>query len=207
MSSINTSGPSVACSSCGYDLRGTVIGGTCPECGLAVNSSVHGFRVEGKYLVVRGDTILPARCINTNEVVDTKQIDKTLYWSHPALLLLILVNLLVFLIVVLVVRKKCKVTYFLSQSQKDRRRVKIASALLISLTALVGSVVLAMNEQLAFFLLGLVVFFVGLICAAIFSSTIRIAKMKDRDFWISGLCPEFLQSLTDEDVPVGTYRP
>jgi hypothetical protein len=207
MTTITSSGPSIACSRCSYDLRGTVIGGVCPECGLPVNSSVHGVRVEGKFLVIRDDTVLPNRCVKTNEEVDAKPVKKTLYWSHPALALLILVNFLVFLIVALIVRKKCQVTYYLSEDQKSRRRIKIASASFISLLALVVGIVLAMDDQWIGLIVGLIVCLFAIICAAVFASTMRIAKVKGREFWISGATPVFLQSLSDHDLPAATYRP
>src|SRR5688572_30545917 len=36
----NAIGGSLACSQCGYDLRQTPVGGTCPECGVPVERSI-----------------------------------------------------------------------------------------------------------------------------------------------------------------------
>ena len=36
----SVSSSAVTCLSCGYDLSGTAVGGTCPECGAAVEQSI-----------------------------------------------------------------------------------------------------------------------------------------------------------------------
>jgi len=198
MSPIDAGKSTIQCSRCGYDLRGSVVGEGCPECGLPINASLNKVRVEGKYLIVQDDTILPNRCVKTNEVVEGKPTQKTLHWSHPALLLLILVNLLIFLIVVLVVRKKCRITYYLSEDEVSKRQYRVMISVLLFFGGIGGCIPLFVIEQywaaLACMFLGLA----GLIAAAIFNATLKIAKVKKHDIWISGACPEFLESIKAE---------
>ncbi|MBI1335497.1 MAG: hypothetical protein GC164_00885 [Phycisphaera sp.] len=97
MTSLSTTEPSIPCAGCGYDLRGTVLGGTCPECGLRVTATARRakFYVDDRYVVVEDRTTLPNICVKTGLTAEEqrgKQVTKKLYWAHPALFLLILLT-------------------------------------------------------------------------------------------------------------------
>lgn len=198
MTQVPTVGHAILCPKCGYDLRATALGGACPECGLPVRTVVDGIRVEGKYLVVRDEAALPARCVKTNESVEDKPITKTFYWSHPAWALLILVNLLLALIVIMIVRKKCRLSYYLTRTQKAKQRNRMLIAIGSLLVGLVGGLAAVVNEYWIIACIGLGLFLLGLVLIVAWSGPIKITKMRNGEFWIKGCDRTFLDSLEND---------
>ncbi len=188
----------IPCAQCGYDLRGTAMGGVCPECGLRVLATRGGLRVEGNRLIVRSGQVLPPRCIKTNEPLDNQPITRTLYWSHPAWLLLILVNLLVLLIVYFAVRKRCRITYFLSPQMRKRRQRWLLAWLCVWVAGIAVIVASVGMENGIIALVGVVTFLVGLIGLFACGNTLTITGHRDGEFWIKGCGPAFLAVLDAE---------
>ena len=186
----------IPCPQCGYDLRATALGGACPECGLLVQAMQAGIRVDGRHLVIRPDTTLPNRCIKTNEPVEHPPRTKTLYWAHPAWLLLILVNIIVLLIVYLLVQKKCRVTFSISRAQRDRIRARTTVSLLVLVAGVAAIVVGAFQQEpIVWVICGIIGAFIGLILTFIVSRPLHVAKEKNGEFWIAGCGKEFLDSI------------
>ena len=64
---------------------------------------------DGRQLVVRPGCTLPDRCIKCNEPAEHPLQSRRFYWHHPALYLLVLVDLLIYLVVaVIVVRRSTR---------------------------------------------------------------------------------------------------
>ncbi len=189
----------VPCARCGYDLRATAMGGTCPECGLPVVAGRSGFYVDGKYLVARSEVELPGRCVKTNEPVDGKAITKTLSWANPAVSLLVLVNVIVLIIVYMIVRKQCRITFYLSPAVRRRIGIRVLIPLLVMLGG-IGAIVVGIQLSEALpVVVGIAVTLISMITAAMLARPLVIAKAKDGRFWIKGCGREFLASL--EQVP------
>lgn len=55
------------CLKCEYDLRGTALDATCPECGTSVVRSKLGYRVDGDWLVIRPNARPPKRCMLSDD--------------------------------------------------------------------------------------------------------------------------------------------
>ena len=172
------------------------MGGACPECGLLVQAIQAGIRVDGRRLVIRSDTTLPSRCIKTNEPVDHPPKTKTLYWAHPAWLLLILVNILILLIVYLLVQKKCRLTFSISRAQQDRIRARTLVSWLVLIVGVAAIAVGAFqNGPAVWIIFGVPSMVAGLVSAFIVSRPLHVAKEKDGEFWIAGCGKEFLDSI------------
>ena len=85
-----------------------------------VSSDVSVWR-DGKFVVALTDASLPARCVKCNAPADQPTKDRTLYWVHPAVYLLLFAGGLVLVIVYMIVRKKAEVNPGLCAAHKKRR--------------------------------------------------------------------------------------
>ncbi len=68
---------------------------------------------------------LPPRCVKCNEAAVAPTRERKLYWHHPTLYLLILLNMLIYIVVALIVRKKAIVAPGLCSEHKKRRRIAL----------------------------------------------------------------------------------
>ncbi|MBI1335496.1 MAG: hypothetical protein GC164_00880 [Phycisphaera sp.] len=112
----------------------------------------------------------------------------------------------------LIVRKKCEVTYFMSQqAQADRtRKLLIAGGVFcMGIFGFIASFVIAdaidrtQWEGLipVPFIVSVVLFILGIVLLMVFQNTIRIRKHKDGRFWLKGFCNEYLEMLRDVSHP------
>ncbi len=76
---------------------------------------------EGNLIVCPNDSRLPERCVVCNDSTNGHSMTKIVRWHHPAIYLVLLVNLLVYIIVALAVQKKAKLTFSLCQRHRVRR--------------------------------------------------------------------------------------
>lgn len=77
---------------------------------------------EGKVLVMRVGSGLPARCVKCNQPALRPMKEKKLWWHHPAWYLLILINIILYAVVAMVVRKKATVALGICEDHDQRRR-------------------------------------------------------------------------------------
>lgn len=200
------------CVKCGYDLHGTMLGGTCPECGTKVAASVglSNYHVDGKHLVVSDRTTLPGYCVKTGlsqQEVEGRTVVKTVSWVSPAIYFLLLLNILVLVVVYFIVRKQCRVTYFISH---DARRAVVRNQMIglgifvLGIASFIGSLVMAdsgsMSEDMAVVLAisSVVIGLAGLVMTALYQSPISIKKHRDGQFWLGGLSPAFIDRIRDD---------
>lgn len=188
----------IPCAQCGYDLRGTAIGGACPECGLRVLASKSGIRADGKFLVIRTDAILPKRCIKTNQPVDDPPVTRKLYWAPPWIIALILINLLVVLIVYMVMRKECRITYYINKQHKNRRLINLAIGCGLFVFGVVGFFGGIVFESGLFALGSALIWLASIVFLVIVGKVISVTKYKDDEFWIKGVCQEYLDEVRAE---------
>jgi hypothetical protein len=179
------------CPQCGYDLRATALGGSCPECGLLIQAIRSRMRIEGKYLVVRSGTVFPARCIKTNAPVNESPINKTLSWVKPIWLLLILASGFRFFIFHPRVSKECHITYFMSRSE----RLKVWIRTVVSLLIIGVPVATLFTDAPVTQVTLIVTAVVSLVMVMAFARPIGVAKAKDGEFWIKGCGKAFLASI------------
>jgi hypothetical protein len=85
---------------------------------------------------------LPARCVKCNAAAELPVKERTLYWHHPALYLLVVVQVLLYAIVAMIVRKKAMVKPGLCAAHRRRRNRWILAGWL-SPVAILGLALLA----------------------------------------------------------------
>lgn len=149
---------------------------------------------EGKTVVSRKNMVFPPRCVKCNSPVIEPPMKRTFYWHHPALLLLVLVNLLVFAIVALIVRQKGILHIYVCPKHRKHRLIGILAGWVLGLggIAVVIAGVAAGSGALA--VLGVIVFLAGMIGALL--ARLVYPKRIDASFvWLSGCGSEFVQSL------------
>src|SRR5579862_1250440 len=104
---------------------------------------------EGNKLVVPRAWALPARCVKCNAPADPRYtLDKTLYWHHPLIYLLILPGVLIYAIVAIILRKSARVQIGLCTFHGHRRRMRILIGWLMALFGIgliIASIALSSN--------------------------------------------------------------
>ena len=148
-------------------------------------------------LVARSETVFPDRCIKCNAPARGFRLKRTLYWSHPAYLLLLLCNLIVLLIVYLIVRKKAVVHIGLCELHRSKRRLGI----IIGLSSLILGFILICCAAAAnsgwILAVGLVVLLGGGIGGAVTARTVTPTKIDKQYVWLSGVHRDFLANLPE----------
>ncbi|MCE9591573.1 MAG: hypothetical protein K8S99_13740 [Planctomycetes bacterium] len=214
-------GFSIPCTKCGYDLRGTASGGACPECGSRTPLDQSMLRVHGKFLIVRGDAVLPHRCVKTNEPVENgvlrqelKRVHPVCYWMPvPPILLfwlgfidgawpVVLCGLyeIIWAIACYVSCKRCWIMYFVSPREEKRRLRNIR---IVASVALVGVTLFLVHLDIEGFLLPYLLGFGAAAGTMIWlwptrdSFCLSLAKTKHGENWIKGCGPAFLASIEE----------
>ncbi|MCB9870512.1 MAG: hypothetical protein H6837_21925 [Planctomycetes bacterium] len=78
---------------------------------------------EDNFVVCPDGARLPDRCVICNRPSDGRPVQKTLSWHHPAIYLVVFVNLLIYAIVALAVRKKSRAQFSLCPQHRGRRNL------------------------------------------------------------------------------------
>jgi hypothetical protein len=202
------------------DEPGSVASQSCPMCGAANRVSARqchacgeelaggeevigaGLWREGRLLVMRKSAELPFVCVKTNQPADG-WLRRKLYWHHPAIYLVALVNLIIYAIVAVCVQKKADIRVGLCRDRIVRRRWAIAIGWLSALAGLglciAGCAGLDTpgGEMAWLILAGLAVGFVGAITGLVLSSVVSPAKITDEFVWLKGVHPDFLEPLPE----------
>lgn len=162
------------------------------------------FRMGGNRLVLHKQAVLPQRCIKTGAPAEVS-LSRTLYWHHPALILLVIFpGLLVYAIVALIVRKSAKFQFPVTHRARNKLRLRLAIgiiSLLSAFGAMIGGFVVAEqvgNESLGG--VGVLLFFCLFINSIVFFFLSRLVvptKITDQFAVVKGISPEYLAMLPD----------
>jgi peptidoglycan/LPS O-acetylase OafA/YrhL len=160
------------------------------------------YDVDGRFLVVGPSVVLPHRCVrcNADEGEDGKRVRKKIYYAPPLIFLLILANLLILLIVYMVVRKPVDIAYSLCAQHRRRKRRQV----MLMLVSLVASITCFVGGGFGYqelFAPALVAIIAFLVFAVLASRGLNVRKRAGSRFWIAGMGPEFLASLSGESSP------
>ena len=158
---------------------------------------VHGVWRSGKRMVMAEDAELPDRCVKTNRPADGEWADIRLQWHHPALYLVLLVNLVVYFIVAYFVstRVVVHVGITLPVLASARRARRLTWALLLAGLALC---VLAATVPLplllwpggALMVLSIPIFFLR-------GRLIWASRIEHGYVWVAGVHPDYLARLPE----------
>ena len=161
---------------------------------------------DGKQVVAGRDVpLLPERCAKCGEPADGRPWERTMYWHHPALFILILFpGLIIYVIVALIVRQKTRVVAGLCPAHRRVRSNAILTGWLIALAgvaAIVGGMVVGSGSRqdehwiVIGWFSGIGLLLLGAIYGIVRSQVVAPTKM-DRGFvWFKGAGPGFLHSL------------
>ena len=155
---------------------------------------------DGDFLMIRDGADLPMRCIHTNQEVGEGgwRKRKQVAWTPQWIFIFIFFGVLPLLLLSILLQKKAKLTYSLSQDARDRLLKKRFTALGVMLVGIGiafagGTVIHGDFTALAIFV-GVVVALGGLIGSLMFNP-VTVKKHKDGWFTLKGCSPEFLNSL------------
>jgi hypothetical protein len=151
-----------------------------------------------KILVMIPDTPLPPRCVKCNAPADEPTKIRKVYWHHPAIYLVILINIVIYAIVAAIVRRRARVAAGLCAAHKKRRRM----AILITWTSFIAGVGLLAwaagdsTGNAGVFAAAAVAALLGSILAGVIAARVVYAQRIDKSFvWLKGCGAEFLDSL------------
>jgi hypothetical protein len=154
----------------------------------------------GNLLVMQKGAHLPNRCLICNQPASV-QFPKRMYWHHPGLYLLILLNLFIYLIAALIARKKADVVLPLcgEHAEKRKRATKIGGlSMWAGVVLMAGAFTQINGKGLAFPLLllgGFLGLFVGAIVYSIASNRIVPKKIDDYHVWLRKVSASYLAAL------------
>jgi len=143
--------------------------------------------------------ILPPLCIKCGAPADGKLLERTLYWHHPAVYLLILAGLLVYAIVAIVVRKGMKVRMPLCAHHAQRRSIGVTLAWVLPLAGLADAIILPQFnvDGGIVALIAIVLVLTGLVLWGVVSSPIRPRSIDQYRGVFTGFCETFLQQFPE----------
>lgn len=170
-----------------------------------IESPIHSAPVSGgvwrtgDVLVLQKGAALPNRCVVCNGPAAV-QWPKKLYWHHPGIYLLVLLNLLVYAIAALAVRKKAELVIPLCAEHDQKRRNAVSLSWLIALGGILlmaGSCTqLESNEGLfvGILLFGLLVVLSALVVGSK-GNPVLPKKIDDYYVWLKKVHSSYLASL------------
>lgn len=162
-------------------------------------SSVPTLRVEGNLLVVTSEVVLPPFCVKSGQPLQPNDIKRQeFYWCHPAVALLILVNIIAVMIAYYILRKKCVLTYGITPEVRWNYR----KWLIIKIGLVIGSVIsiplVIITESTPLIVIAVIFFIASVIFALVNNAVLTVSRHKNGQFWIKGCSPEFLRHVSGE---------
>jgi hypothetical protein len=146
-------------------------------------------------LVMTHDAVLPARCVKCNEDAVEPLKKRKIYWHHPGIYALILINLILYFIVGLVVRKKAVVAPGLCRQHLNRRRWSIAGGWLSVVAGCVVMVIGGRNDNPLLIFAGLFGMLATIIVCMILARIVYAKRIDKEYVRLKGCGAEFLDSL------------
>ena len=155
------------------------------------------FYVDGNLIMCGTPVVLPAICVITGETEDLVLMNKTVTWVPKWIYVTLLVGLLVLLIVYLILRKQCKVSFYMSRHLRNRKRWMVFFGFLCLGSALV-SLIAGGNTDLpeVFVPLGIIAFIASLVLFVLAQPPLSAVRQENGSrFWLKGFKPAFFDQL------------
>ena len=168
------------------------------ERGIGPLSQSEGVGVwrDGKVLVTSLDAVMPERCVKCNEPADEPTKARKVFWHHPLIYLLVLLNVVLYAVVALIVRKKVIVAAGLCADHKARRK---RSVMLTWAGVLGGIVVMYVGASSSMGVLGvglgILLILASLLVGLIFARIVHAQKIDNSYVRLRGCGTPFLDSL------------
>jgi len=151
---------------------------------------------DGKILVTTRRAVLPARCVKCNVPVDGPPMNRTMRWHHPAILVLLLVNILLYLVIALIAQKTGYIQVSLCAEHRKRRRYHILGAWIMAGTG-IAALVLALQQNLYLILAGILLLIGAAIWGIIGAAILKPKRIDENFMWLRGAGEPFLQTLPE----------
>ena len=154
-----------------------------------------GLWQEGSVLVLARGARLPDRCVKCGSPSRVR-LRRSVSWHNPLLYLLIPLGLLVYVIVAVVMSKRAAVEIPLCDTHKKRRTLLIAiglTLLFVGLLGFAGALVAKASGVVA--LLGLFLFFAGMVVALVGQNLVTPKRIDDHFVWLKGVHQSLLAGL------------
>jgi len=166
-----------------------------PASGAEGNPVIAVWR-DGAVLITLVGAEMPRRCVKCNGPADPPTKARKVYWHHPGLYVLVLVNIIIYAIVAAVVRRNAWVSAGLCMEHKKRRRIALISAWTGSLSGIV-LIYLGMASSWGVWgsLLGYLLILGSLIGGLIFARIVYAKKIDTSYVRLKGCGSAFLDSL------------
>ncbi len=151
---------------------------------------------DGKTLIMELNAELPHRCIKCNGPAEGEPWKKKLAYNHPAIYLLLLINILILAIVSALTAKRA--TVYVPVCAQHRAAAKKAilvgwSVFLLSLVSIVLGIVYSSMASLAGF--GCLGVLFSIIWGLTKGRLLYPTKIDKEHAWLKGFCPEYLDDL------------
>jgi hypothetical protein len=151
---------------------------------------------DGDELVTLPGASMPDRCVKCNEPANAPTRARKVFWHHPAIYLILFLNVIIYAIVAMVVRKKAIVNPGLCAEHKTRRQ----RAITFGWAGFLGGLVLVYLGAASSFgfwgMVGGVVVMLGSIAGGIIFGRIVYARAIDKSYVrLKGCGESFLNSL------------
>lgn len=192
------------CSRCGHGIVDIPWERPCPACGQYVFATQSGVRVDGKRLVVRSGAIMPQRCVFTNREDNLKlQGVRLEAQRRPGLWGLAMLPVLLLpaghvLVHALIPKHKGELTYYVCTASENRRRIRIAIALIGFVGGVIGFVAACIYAYFVLIGLCVLIWLVSLCVLVSYSRSFGACSYKNGEFWISGCSRAFIDALREE---------
>jgi len=160
-----------------------------------------GYHREGDLLLIRDGTVLPARCIKTNQPITARDWTRAakIHWTPPWVWVLLLLSPLVALIVAAILQKKATLTYSLSRPVRSGYLKKSAFSLALFFFGVLLLIYSIGSDnptlQMPGIVTAILMLVVGLVLLVVLGKAIAVKRHQDGWFAIKGCSPEFLASL------------
>jgi hypothetical protein len=151
-----------------------------------------------KILVMIPNTALPPRCVKCNAPAHEPTKLRKVYWHHPAIYLLILLNIIIYGIVAAIVRKRARVAAGLCAMHKKRRSlvVKLAwSGCFSGIALLMYGFRDTTSNGGVFAAAGMIAVLGSILAGIIGTRSVYAQKIEKSLLWLKGCGGEFLDSL------------
>lgn len=150
---------------------------------------------DGNVLVSLPGVSLPERCVKCNATADKPTKARIIYWHHPALYVLLPLNLLIFGVVVLIVRKQAIVVAGLCTEHKKRHRRAVGLRWIGILSGLVLMPVGAASPLGVWgMMLGVLILFGSVVAGMLFARIVYAQRIDKTYVRLKGCGPTFLDT-------------
>ena len=159
-----------------------------------LNSGVTAWRYR-QMLVIVPDSDLPDRCVKCNEPAHAPTKARKVYWHHPGVYFLILINIIIYAIVGAIVRKRAIVAPGMCLVHKKRRRLWITSAWC---TFGLGFALICFDNAQGLGLgIGILLILLAVLLGIITSRIVYAHRIEPTRVWLKGCGGDFLDSLPE----------